>query len=70
MENIMNAATKRYQKEMAKLMRYKERVQEMTESGEKSSKRRRANLQAWKTEMRLCGMRSMAKACGLDPSAL
>lgn len=68
---MMDAATARYQKETAKLMRYKERIQEMNANGDKfSSKRRRVATQLWKTEMRLCGMRSMAKACGLDPSAL
>ena len=68
---MMDAATARYQKEAAKLTHCKEIVRRMNESGDKSSKeRKRVNFRVWKLEMRLSGMRSMAKACGLDPSAL
>ena len=71
MENMVDAATARYRKETAKLMRCKEIVREMNESGDKSSKeRKQVNFRLWKMEMRLSGMRSMAKACGIDPSAL
>ena len=70
MENMMDAAMARYRKEAAKLTRCKERIQEMSERGEKSNKRRQIKRRLWRTEMRLSGMRSMAKAVGLDPSAL
>ena len=71
MENMMDAATARYRKETAKLMRCQEIVRRMNASGDKSSKeRKQVNFRLWKMEMRLSGMRSMAKACGIDPSAL
>ena len=40
MENMMDAATARYRKEAAKLMRCKEIVREMNERGDKSSNER------------------------------
>ena len=71
MENMVDAATARYRKEAAKLTRCEEIVREMNASGDKSSKeRKQVNFRLWKTKMRLSGMRSMAKAVGLDPSAL
>ena len=71
MENMMDAATARYRKEAAKLTRCKEIVREMNESGDKFSKERKAvDFRLWKIEMRLSGMRSMAKAVGIDLSAL
>ena len=71
MENMMDSAMARYRKETAKLTHCKEIVREMNASGDKSSKERKAvDFRLWKIEMRLSGMRSMAKACGLDPSAL
>ena len=71
MENMADAATARYRKEAAKLTRCKEIVREMNERGDKSSNERsRAKRRLWITEMRLSGMRSMAKAVGIDLSAL
>ena len=71
METMMNVAVARYQKEAAKLTRCKELVRRMNEEGDKSSKeRKRVEIRLWKLEMRLSGMRSMAKAFGVEPSAL
>ena len=61
----------RYQQEKDALERCRKAVYEMNGRGDKSSKdRNRMNVRLWKIEMRLSGMRSMAKAVGLDPSAL
>lgn len=64
---MMDAAAARYRKEAARAAR----LQETLAGGEMSpSKRQRVAKRLWKTNMLMCGMRSMAAAVGLDPSAL
>lgn len=68
---MMEAARKRYQKEVGKLDRCRQMERAMKERGNVSPKDRNAlSHRMWKIKTRLYGMRMMAAAVGLDPSVL